>query len=102
MDRIGNLVGDPNFAAVGPEDYRRYSWSFNPVGDWIGRKQGRNVRDSSIPVNPKDGASLAGDDHVKAVCANMIERDPVVVRCGAPEWREVREQRRVARRDPED
>ena len=51
----------------------------------------RDVRDSSIPVNPKDVALLARDDHVEAKCAKMIERNPVVVRCEAP--RERRKQR---------
>jgi hypothetical protein len=29
VDSIVGLVGHPNLAAVGPEAYRHYSWSFN-------------------------------------------------------------------------
>ena len=38
----------------------------------------------TIAVNPKDVALLTRDDHVKAKCAKMVERNPVVVRCEAP------------------
>jgi hypothetical protein len=69
VDGIGDLVGDPNLAAEGPE-----------------------VRGSSSPVNPKDVALLARHDHVISKCANMVERDPVVVRCGAARS-EIRKQR---------
>jgi hypothetical protein len=74
------LVGHPNLTAVGPEAWRHYSWSFNVVA--TARKQARDGRcaTSSIPVNPKDVALLASHDHVKAKCAKMVERNPVVVR----------------------
>jgi len=92
VDGTGDLVGDPNLAAVGPEEGRHHSWSFNLVYGRIGRKQGRDVGDSSSPVNPKDGALLARDDHVISKCAKMVERNPVVVRCkaGRPKVREQR------------
>ena len=83
MDGTGDLVGDPNLAAVGPEEGRHHSWSFNLVYGRIGRKQGRDVGDSSSPVNPKDVALPARYDHVKAICAKMVEGNPVVVRCDA-------------------
>ena len=90
MDSIAYLVGYPNLAAVGPEAWRHYSWSFSHV--WAtGRKQARDRRDSSSPVNPKDTALVARDDHVIAICAKMVKRNPVVVRCEAP--RERRKQR---------
>ena len=93
MDRAGVLVGDPNLAAVGPEEGWHHSWSFNRVVCRIGRKQGRDLRDSyGAPVNPKDDALLARNNHVKPKCPKMVERNPVVVRCGAarPEVREHR------------
>ena len=85
MDSIGDLVGYPNLAGVAhgggwSEGGRHYSWSFNLVCVRIGRKQGRDVRDTSSPVNPKDAALLARDDHVVSKCASMVERNPVVVR----------------------
>jgi len=92
VDGTGDLVGDPNLAAVGSERWRHYSWSFNLVYGRIGRKQGRDVGDSSSPVNPKNGALLARHDHVISIRPNMVERNPVVVRCGAARP-EVREQR---------
>jgi len=79
------LVGHPNLTAVGPEEWRHYSWSFNHPATT--RKQARDMGDISTTVNPKDVALLARDDHVKAVCAKMVERDPVVVRCEAPRER---------------
>src|SRR5215471_664105 len=100
VDRVGLLVGYPNLAAARPEGGRNYSWPFNRVEGRIGRKQGRDLGGSSIAVNPKDRALIARDDHVKAKCANMVERDPVVVRCGAP--RECCKQRGNTRRDLED
>ena len=81
MDGIGLLVSYPNLAAVGPEESRHYSWSFNRVVGWIGRKKGRDERDSyGAPVNPKDVALLARNNHVKAKCPSMVEGNPVVVR----------------------
>jgi hypothetical protein len=82
VDSIVLLVGHPNLTAVGPEAYRHYSWSFNLPG--TGRKNARDLRDNSIPVNPKDVAFPARYDHVVAKCAKMVERNPVVVRCEAP------------------
>jgi hypothetical protein len=79
VDSIAVLVGHPNLTAVGPEAWRHYSWSFN-----VYAKGPRDVRGSSIPVNPKDVALLARYDHVEAKCAKMVERNPVVVRCEAP------------------
>jgi len=92
VDGTGDLVGDPNLAAVGSERWRHYSWSFNTVEIRIGRKQGGDLRDNSSPVNPKDGALLARDDHVISKCAKVVERNPVVVRCkaGRPKVREQR------------
>ena len=86
VDSIAVLVGHPNLTAVGPEAWRHYSWSFN-----VYAKGPRDLRFSSIPVNPKDVALLARYDHVEAKCAKMVERNPVVVRCEAP--RERRKQR---------
>ena len=86
VDSIAVLVGHPNLTAVGPEAWRHYSWSFN-----VYAKGPRDLRGSSIPVNPKDVALLARYDHVEAKCAKMVERNPVVVRCEAP--RERRKQR---------
>src|SRR5215467_3833917 len=83
VDRIGILVSYPNLATARPEEGWHYRWPFNRVGR-RGRKQRRDWRDNSSAVNPKDGALIARHDHVKAKCANMVERDPVVVRCGAP------------------
>jgi hypothetical protein len=80
VNSIGELVGDPNLAAVGPEKGRRYSWSFNRVEGRIGRKQRRDVRGNSIPVKSKDGALLARYDQVVSKCAHFVEREPVVVR----------------------
>jgi hypothetical protein len=80
VDSIGILVGYPNLAAVRPEESGHYRWSFNRVVNRIGWEQGSDVSDGSIPVNPKDIAFIARDDHVKAKCANMVECDPVVVR----------------------
>src|SRR5262249_39567158 len=98
MNSIAILVGYPNSAAVGrPERERRYSWPFKRVMLDIGGKEVRDVCDSSIPMNPKDIAFLAGDDHVETICANMVEGNPVVVRCDAP--REGRKQRDIAIRD---
>ena len=92
VDSIAYFVGDPNLAAVGPEGWRHYSWSFSRV--WgTGRIYSRDLRDSSKPVNPKDVAFPARDDHVKAICAKMVERNSVVVRCEAT--RERRKQRDV-------
>jgi hypothetical protein len=82
VDSIGILVGHPNLAAVGPEAYWHYSWSFN-LSSCVHGRDGRSGT-SSVPVNPKDGALLARYDHVKAKCAKMVERNPVVVRCDAP------------------
>ena len=31
VDSIAYLIGDPNLAAVGPEAWRHYSWSFSRV-----------------------------------------------------------------------
>ena len=92
MDGTGDLVGDPNLAAVGPEEGRHHSWSFNPVESRKRRKQGGDMGDSSSPVNPKDVALLARDDHVISKCAKVVERNPVVVRCkaGRPKVREQR------------
>jgi hypothetical protein len=81
VNSIVFLVGHPNLAAVGPEACRHYSWSFNLAG--TGRKYARDFRGSSIPVNPKDTALPARDDHVKAIGAKMVERNPVMVRCEA-------------------
>jgi len=92
------LVGYPNLTAVGPEEWRHYSWSFNLRA--TGRKQTRDLRDSSIPVNSKDVALLARYDHVVSKCAKMVERNPVVVRCEAPPER--RKQRDVTFMDLED
>src|SRR5207249_10114983 len=89
VDSIVALVGHPNLAAVGPEAYRHYSWSFNLT---VSKRptSGRTceyVRDErassipvSIPVNPIDVALLARYDHVVAKCAKMVERNPAVVR----------------------
>ena len=84
MDGIGLLVSYPNLAAVGPEESRHYSWSFNRVHGRIRRKQCRDVCDRSISVNSKDVAFVARDNHVKAKCANVVERNSVVIRCDAP------------------
>jgi len=78
VDLTVHLVGHPNRIAVGPEAWRHYSWSFNPTV--TGRKYARDLRGISKPVNPKDAALLARYDHVKAKCAKMVERNPVVVR----------------------
>jgi hypothetical protein len=86
VDSIAKLVGQPNLAAVGPEAYRHYSWSFNLILT-TGRKQTRDLRGSSISMHPKDAALLARYDHVKAIGAKMVERNPVVVRCEAPSER---------------
>jgi hypothetical protein len=72
-----SLVSHPNLTTVGPEEWRHYSWSFNRLAT---RKYARDVGDSSSPVNPKDVALLTRYDHVKAKCAKMVERDPIVVR----------------------
>jgi hypothetical protein len=94
------LVANPNLAAVGTEAWRHYSWSFSHISA-TGRKQARDGRDRSSPVNPKNVALVARDDHVKAICAKMVERNPVVVRCEAP--RERCKQRDVTYTiDPED
>ena len=100
MDSIAYLVGDPNLAAVGPEGWRHYSWSFSRV--WLsGGYMVAIFVTVPAPVNPKDVALPARDDHVKAICAKMVERNPVVVRCEAP--RERRKQRDVTWTiDPED
>ena len=95
VDRIAVLVGHPNLTAVGPEACRHYSWSFN-----VYAKGPRDLRFSTIPVNPKDVALLARYDHVKAKCANMVERNPVVVRCETPPER--RKQRDGTLMDLED
>ena len=97
MDLIVCLVGHPNLAAVRPEAWRHYSWSFN-----LSYARGRDGRSatSSIPVNPKDVALLARYDHVEAICAKMVERNPVVVRRKAP--RERRKQRDGTFMDLED
>jgi hypothetical protein len=58
-----------------------------------GRKYERDELDRSIPVNPKDGVVVARYDHVKAKCAKMVERNPVVIRCGATKCREIRKLR---------
>jgi len=81
VDNIVFLVAHPNLTTVGPEAYRHYSWSFNlTVIKNTGRsKYVRDLRGISKPVNPKDGALLARYDHVKAKCAKMVERNPVVV-----------------------
>ena len=79
VDSIAVLGGHPNLTAVGPEAWRHYSRAFN-----LCAKGPREVRGSSISVNPKDVALLACYDHVKAKCAKMVERNPVVVRCEAP------------------
>jgi hypothetical protein len=81
VDSVVVLVGHPNLAAVGPEEGWHYSRSFNRC---VWTKGPRDTRDSSVPVNPKDLPLIARDDHVKAKCANMVERNPVVVRCEAP------------------
>jgi hypothetical protein len=82
VDSIVFLVGHPNLTAVGPEALRHYSWSFNlTVIKNTGRsKYVRDLRDSSNPVNPKDGALFATYDHVISKCAKMVERNSVVVR----------------------
>ena len=95
VDSIAVLVGHPNLTAVRPEAWRHYSWSFN-----LYAKGPRDLRLSSIPVNPKDVALLARYDHVEAKCAKMVERNPVVVRCEAP--RERRKQRDGTFMDLED
>jgi hypothetical protein len=89
VDKTVLLVGHPNLTAVGPKEWRHYSWSFNLPA--TAGKQARDVGDISTSVNPKDVALLARYDHVKAICAKMVERNPVVVRCEAP--REPRKQR---------
>jgi hypothetical protein len=78
VDLTVRLVGHPNLTAVGPEEWRHYSWSFNLAV--TGRAHVRDLRGISIPVNPKDVALLARYDHVVAKCAKMVERNPVVVR----------------------
>ena len=101
VDSIAYLVGDPNLAGMGPaQGWRHYSWSFSRVCA-IGRIYARDFRDSSHPVNPKHAALPARDDHVIAICAEMVERNSVVVRGDAP--RERRKQRDVTCTiDPED
>jgi hypothetical protein len=99
VDSIAGLVGHPNLTAVGPEAWRwrNYGWSFN-----LGAG-GRDVRDMWSTwkvVNLKDVALLARYDHVKAKCAKVVERNPVVVRCDAPPDR--RKQRDGTSRDLED
>ena len=87
VDSKVRLVGHPNLAAVEPEAWRHYSWSFNLCA----RSNVRgDLRDNSrrclgiIFVNSKDVALLARYDHVVAKCAKMVKRNPVVVRCEAP------------------
>jgi hypothetical protein len=86
VDLTVNLVGHPNFTAVGPEAWRHYSWSFNLPA--TGRKYVREGKDRETtgPVNPVDAALLARYDHVvtKYARSSMVERNPVVVDCGAP------------------
>jgi hypothetical protein len=89
VDSIVILVGHPNLAAVRPEAWRHYSWPFNHTA--TARKYGRDMSDSSSPVNPKHVTHLARNDHVEAICAKMVEGYPVVVRCEAP--RELRKHR---------
>jgi hypothetical protein len=89
VDKTVLLVGHPNLTAVGPKKWRHYSWSFKLPA--TARKQARDVGDISTSVNPKDVALLARYDHVKAICAKMVEGNPVVVRCETP--REPRKQR---------
>jgi len=79
VDRIALLVGHPNLTTVRPEAYRHYAGSFN-----LFAKGPSDLRFSAIAVNPKDVALLARYDHVKAKCADMVERNPVVVRCQTP------------------
>ena len=98
VDKTVLLVGHPNLAAVGPEAWRHYSGSFNLTG--TGRKYARDFGGISIPVNPKDAALPACYDHVKAICAKMVEGNPVVVRCEAT--RERRKQRYDTVMDLED
>src|SRR4029077_1010943 len=93
VDSIAYLVGDPNLAGVGPaQAWRHYSWSFSCVWS-TGRIYACDLRDSSSPVNPKHAALPARDDHVKAICAKMVERNSVMVRCEATRQR--RKQRDV-------
>ena len=103
MDSIGVLVGHPNLAAVGPEGG---GTTAGPSIAWVpvGRKKGRDCVTVTGPVNPKDGALLARDDHVKPKCPNMVERNPVVVGCEAPgsgansetgPWRDLDRQKRL-------
>src|SRR5262249_27022579 len=82
VDSIIILVGRPNLAAVGPEVWRHYSWTFNATA--AVRKHGSDMRSCSRPVNPKDVTHLARDDYVEPIGAKMIECNPVVVRCEAP------------------
>ena len=80
VDSIASLVGHPNLAGVGSaHSWRHYRWAFNRT-IVTGRKYGRDVRDSTSPINPKDVALTARYDQVKAICAKMVERNPVVIR----------------------
>src|SRR4029077_3491433 len=92
------LIGHPNLTAVGPEAWRHHSWSFNLTDS--GRKYASDLRGSASPVNPKDAALPARYNHVKAICAKMVESNPVVVRCEAT--RERRKQRDATIMDLED
>jgi len=85
VDSTAYLVGDPNLAAVEPEAWRHYSWSFDCGA------RARDGRDSSSPVKPKHAAFPARDDHVIAICAKMVERNPVVVVRATREGRKQRE-----------
>ena len=77
------LVGDPNLAAVGPEGGRHYSWSFNRVGGWIGRKRVAIGVTVPAPLTLKTVPSWHVTIMSNPNVPKMVERNPVVVRCGA-------------------
>jgi hypothetical protein len=78
VDSIVVLGSHPNLTALGPEAWRDYSWSFNPR--CVDERDERDMWSSWKVINLKDVALLARYDHVKTKCANMVERNPVVVR----------------------
>jgi hypothetical protein len=81
VDPTDVIVGDQKLTLEGTEASRRYSWSFSIVA------RVRDLRDSSIPVNPKDAAVMARYEHVVSKIAHFVERNPGVVPYGAPDLR---------------
>ena len=73
------VVGHPELAAVGPEAHRHYSWAFHFVAYGPDRN---DMWSSCKVVNLPDVAVLTRHDHVvvKSACADMVERNPGMVR----------------------